>query len=247
MSAAAVWAVRRGLRMEFSRPSLPGSPSTRASGRPIAPESGRAAAGASMAAPTKMHTEPTPTSCDGRLGQPDGQHDHAGQGQRRRPRRTGAGTRRSLSDRRSSSAATGGMRTARRAGPIADTTVTPTPTTSPTTTVRGSKTSDPAGSVTPNPRSSASSPTAASTPRPSPITDETSPTTAASAEHRTEHLTAARTDDPQQGQLPGPLPDDDRERVEDGERADEQGDEREHQQRGVEEGERLVDRVRAPR
>ncbi len=33
MSAAAVWAVRRGLRIEFSRPSLPGSPSTRASGR----------------------------------------------------------------------------------------------------------------------------------------------------------------------------------------------------------------------
>ena len=35
MSAEAVWAVRRGLRMEFSRPSLPGSLSNRASGRPI--------------------------------------------------------------------------------------------------------------------------------------------------------------------------------------------------------------------
>ena len=39
MSAEAVWAVRRGLRIEFCRPSLPGSPSSRASGRPI--ESGR--------------------------------------------------------------------------------------------------------------------------------------------------------------------------------------------------------------
>ena len=84
-------------------------------------------------------------------------------------------------DRRSSSAATGGMRTAPRAGPIADTTVTPTPTASPTSTVRGSNTSDPEGSVTPNPLSSAWSPSAASTPRPRPITEETSPVMAASA------------------------------------------------------------------
>jgi len=60
-------------------------------------------------------------------------------------------------------------------------TVTPTPTASPTSTVRGSNTSDPEGSVIPNPRSSASSPSAASTPRPRPITDETSPVRAASA------------------------------------------------------------------
>jgi hypothetical protein len=46
-------------------------------------------------------------------------------------------------DWRSSSAATGGMRTAPRAGPIAVTTVTPTPTASPTAAVRGSNTSDP--------------------------------------------------------------------------------------------------------
>ena len=42
-------------------------------------------------------------------------------------------------------AATGGIRTARRAGLMADTTVTPTPTTRPTTTVRASKTSGPEG------------------------------------------------------------------------------------------------------
>ena len=83
-------------------------------------------------------------------------------------------------DCRSSSATTGGMRTAPRAGPIADTTVTPIPTTRPTSTVRGSNTSDPGGSVTPNPPSSACSPSAASTPRPSPITEETSPVMAAS-------------------------------------------------------------------
>ena len=62
MSADAVCAVRRGLRIEFSRPSLPGAPSTRASGRPITLESGRATAGASMVAPTKMTAAPAPTS-----------------------------------------------------------------------------------------------------------------------------------------------------------------------------------------
>ena len=70
MSAEAVWAVRRGLRMEFSRPSLPGSPSTRASGRPITLEIGRAIAGASMATPTKMPTAPTPTSAMAGLASP---------------------------------------------------------------------------------------------------------------------------------------------------------------------------------
>ena len=70
MSAEAVWAVRRGLRMEFSRPSWPGSPSNRASGRPIALASGRATAGASMATPTKMHTAPTPTSWIAGLASP---------------------------------------------------------------------------------------------------------------------------------------------------------------------------------
>ena len=70
MSAEAVWAVRRGLRMEFSRPSLPGSPSTRASGRPITLEIGRAIAGESMATPTKMPTAPTPTSAMAGLASP---------------------------------------------------------------------------------------------------------------------------------------------------------------------------------
>ena len=72
------------------------------------------------------------------------------------------------------------MRTAFRAGPIAATTVTPIPTANPTSTVRGSNTSDPGGSVIPNPRSSAWSPSAASTPSPRPITEETSPVMAAS-------------------------------------------------------------------
>ena len=54
MSAAAVWAVRRGLRMEFSRPSLPATPSSRGSGRPITLDSGRARAGDSVATPMAL-------------------------------------------------------------------------------------------------------------------------------------------------------------------------------------------------
>ena len=179
MSAAAVCAVRRGLRMEFSRPSLPGSPSTRASGRPITLDSGRAIAGARVAAPRKMATAPTPTSAMAGLASP-----MASKITPTRARAVPAMNRRRSEaagpDRRSSSAATGGMRTAPRAGPSAATTVTPTPTSSPTIAVRGSKTSDPGGSVIPNPRSSASRPSAASTPRPRPITEDTSPVMAAS-------------------------------------------------------------------
>jgi hypothetical protein len=70
MSAEAVWAVRRGLRIEFSRPSLPGSPSSRASGRPITLDSGRAIAGESMVTPTKMPTAPAPTSAMAGLASP---------------------------------------------------------------------------------------------------------------------------------------------------------------------------------
>ena len=72
-------------------------------------------------------------------------------------------------------AATGGMRTARRAGLMADTTVTPTPTTRATITVRVSKTSGPVGRVMPKPLSSASSPTAARTPSPRPTSEATRP------------------------------------------------------------------------
>ena len=64
------------------------------------------------------------------------------------------------------------------------------PTTSPTIAVRGSNVSGPVGSEAPNPLSSASSPMAASTPRPTPIADETNPTIAASVS--TERRTCPR-------------------------------------------------------
>ncbi len=80
----------------------------------------------------------------------------------------------------SDTASTGAMRTARRAGPMAEIIVTPTPTTRQTITVRASNTSGPEGSVTPKTPSNASRPRAARTPRPSPTRDARSPTSAAS-------------------------------------------------------------------
>ena len=61
-SAEAVWAVRRGLRIEFSRPSFPAIPKRRASGRPITLAMGRATTGASMPMPMNTANAPRPTS-----------------------------------------------------------------------------------------------------------------------------------------------------------------------------------------
>ena len=51
MRAAAVDAVRRGLRMALSRPSRPGMPRKRAAGAPMIRDSGPATSGESMATP----------------------------------------------------------------------------------------------------------------------------------------------------------------------------------------------------
>ncbi len=60
--AEEVWAVRRGLRIEFSRPSFPDVPSIRASGRPRTLAMGRATTGASIPMPMKMAIAPNPTN-----------------------------------------------------------------------------------------------------------------------------------------------------------------------------------------
>ena len=57
-----VWAVRRGLRMEFSRPNRPAVPSREARGRPSTLAIGRATRGASMPIPRKTAMAPNPTS-----------------------------------------------------------------------------------------------------------------------------------------------------------------------------------------
>ena len=61
MSAAAVDAVRRGLRTAFSRASVPGIPRHRGSGAPSSRPTGRAITGPSTATPMKSPKTPIPT------------------------------------------------------------------------------------------------------------------------------------------------------------------------------------------
>src|SRR5579872_6148043 len=179
-SAEAVWAVRRGLRIEFSRPNLPDMPSRRARGRPRTLDMGRANTGDSMVMPTKMARAPRPTNWIAGADSP------AASAATPARKNTDPTTMRRRDDTPwsatwSTRAATGGIRTARRAGLMAETRVTPTPTRSATTTVRPSKMSEPDGRLMPKPLNRASSPKAASTPSPNPMSDATNPVRPASS------------------------------------------------------------------
>ena len=71
MSAAAVEAVRPGLRTEFSRARRPDTPRKRSSGRPTIEAIGRTSRGLSSATPMKMATAPTPTHASPGLSAPN--------------------------------------------------------------------------------------------------------------------------------------------------------------------------------
>ncbi len=151
ISAAAVRAVRRGSRMAFSRPSLPGTPSLDI-GPPITRASGRAITCATMAAPMNAITAPTPSTTNsvwvsGIQRAPKNIPNPTTATAAARPTRprappAGAGA-------SSRKAAIGEMEAALRAGRMAATRVTPTPTTIATTHVRGRNWSDVLGSSTP--------------------------------------------------------------------------------------------------
>ncbi len=70
ISADDVAAVRRGLRIAFSRPSRAAMLKPR-TGRPIAPESGRAARGDRIAIPMKITAAPPPISSPALSGSPN--------------------------------------------------------------------------------------------------------------------------------------------------------------------------------
>ena len=148
ISAAAVAAVRPGLRTAFSRARRPGTPRSRSSGRPTRDAIGGTSSGLSMAAPRKTAPAPTP------IQRPSGVSVAA------RPRMIAAipstasaipiTTRRRepvgvSSTAPSRSAAIGGTRVARIAGAIAATTVITVPTAIATMTVRDSITRPDAG------------------------------------------------------------------------------------------------------
>ncbi len=142
MRAAAVAAVRRGLRMAFSRASVPGRARRRRRGAPIRPATGWVKMGLITAMPTKTVPAPAPTKAIGSI--------HSKGTSTNRPIRRRAtppavmaapAMTRGRIDRRPvvsicRMAATGGTEAARRAGRIAETRVTRIPTAAATATVR---------------------------------------------------------------------------------------------------------------
>ena len=246
MSADAVEAVRRGFRIAFSRPSLPWMPET-ADRRP---DHGRERTAAERQRGSRCRR--TSRRLRARSGQPafdwlpNSPYSSAATAAAVRMRPM-------ISRRRSDplalsadsrSAWTGATRAARRAGRIDDTTVTTVPTTNATTMVRGSSWSDGARQIDPERGQQ-------------PLQAEGDPDPGEEAErrrdqagherldhHRGHDLPSAGPDRPEQRHLPRALRHDDRERVEDDERAHEQRDEREDEQRGPEEPQRLLQLLR---
>ncbi len=140
----------------------------------------------------------------------------------------------------SRTAAIGGTRVARIAGNRPAASVMPTPTTSATITVRSAKTRSAVGSSTPRARKSPSMPSASRTPRPRPTSEASEADDERLEDHRAEDLAARRADRPQRGELARSLRDGDRERVEDDERSDEEGDTGEDEEEVAEDRRELV-------
>ena len=92
MRAEAVCAVRRGLRMEFSRPSFPGTPRTRASGPPDDAGQGPGHRGAKHGGTDEDGDGPGAHQGNGRLGEAEGQEGPPDHGDRRTRRTVPAET-----------------------------------------------------------------------------------------------------------------------------------------------------------
>ena len=154
MSAAAVEAVRAGLRIAFERASVPATPPMRVAGQPSTLASGRAMLGATIATPRKRPRTPT-TEHEETRPRRDARDEgaDADEGERDRRRRASAivgpkrASREGGSTDPSRTAAIGGTRVARSAGQRLARSVTRVPTTSETTTVRVAKTSPVSGRV----------------------------------------------------------------------------------------------------
>ncbi len=245
ISAAAVDAVRRGLRTAFSLASVPLMPLSLGSGAPRSLATGFAITGPRMVAAANTTSALRPTWI-APLPPPfanPAKSNKTPRASATRPMITRLRDVADVSTATSRIAATGGMREARRAGNSAEATVMPTPTMRLTTTVRGSRTSEPLGRSIPSAPSSEVRPIATRTPSARPTTEAISPTATPSSEHRAEHLPSTRADRAKQRELAASLRDEDRERVVDDEHPDEDGDAGEHEQEDVEEPEALLDVV----
>ena len=182
MSAAAVDAVRRGLRTAFCRARRPVTPLNLTTGAPITRLIGPAMIGPSTATPRKVSMAPPPTIASPLLRWPNSPRKSTATPpprtrsprivrRRELPARSTAVVRR---------AAMGGTREARRAGATATTRVTPIPAMSATTIERPLTTVPLAGMPKPTAPSRLFRPTANATPSTRPSTAEMMPTTSAS-------------------------------------------------------------------
>ena len=176
INAAAVAAVRRGLRTAFSRPSRPGS--RREKIRPTPAVIGRLTSGESIAMPMKASSVPRPSSW-----MPPSRSDLVMAAAPststmlpmivcRFSERSGVAA--------SRSAASGDTRLALRAGMIAATTVTMVPTMNDAMTVRVATTVGASGSCAPKTPNNALRPSATPTPASRPISELSNPTMTAS-------------------------------------------------------------------
>ena len=241
MRAEAVWAVRRGLRIEFSRPELPRrSRAGAASGRPMTLDIGRATSGASMPTPRKTADRAEPDELDGRLGEPEAEQPRCRR--RRRPTDDDPPARRlgllapGVGDgghRRDAHGPSGRADGRHHGHPDPDDQGGDDGAGLEDQCARRQRDAEPLEQRLETDRGQ--HPESEAHQRGDQADD------GRLGQHRAEHLAPAGADDPQQGQLAGALAHDDREGVEDGEAADEQRDEGEDQQGGREEAERLVD------
>ena len=180
--AAAVDAVRLGLRVAFCRASRPVTPLSRATGAPIRLLMGPAMTGPSTATPRNVTSAPPPTTAIPLSRLPNRPRNRAAtpRASTSSPNTVRTSERAERSTLTSRRAAMGDTRDARMAGAMATTMVTPTPAMKATTTELMWITAPLAGMPRPRPLSRALSPMATRMPKTRPSTAEINPTTNAS-------------------------------------------------------------------
>ena len=194
ISAAAVDAVRPGLRSAFEPASSPATPPARRAGQPTSLASGFTSRGASSAMPMNSPITPSPSSrpmaapvaanTPAEIAASDASVTPS-------PAFSECAAKRDAgSVEPSRTAAIGGTRVARRAGMIVASSVIPVPSSSDTITVRSANTAGASGRSTPIALNSASIPFAIPKPMKSPIVEATRPITRPSS--RTERSTCLR-------------------------------------------------------
>src|SRR5215218_8492385 len=185
ISAAAVDAVRCGLRRAFSRASVPATPPNRDEGQPSHAASGVTSRSASKATPRKIRNAPSPIHTRRAVVlNPGPKRLHVRAAKPTSVTRIETGTRKRAnrdfgSSAPSRTAAIGGTRVARNAGRTLATSVTRMPAARAMTTAVGSRIRPLFGSVKPTASKSQNSAFASPTPAASPTSDAITPTTRA--------------------------------------------------------------------